>query len=99
MRMTVIHWIFMNYDPLLSLSSLGHYRLNVLLMKMRENTHIWEHGQVKSLENYIGEIVERELEKGYRMSYFQIFLRIRGKETNSGFIFPEHFQHWANKTI
>jgi len=61
-RMTVIHWIFMNYDPLLSLSSLGHYHLNVLLMKMRENTHIWDHGQVKSLENYIGEIVERGLE-------------------------------------
>ena len=62
MRMTVIHWIFMNYDPLLSLSSLGHYHLNDLLMKMRENTHIWDHGQVNSLENYIGEIVERGLE-------------------------------------
>lgn len=81
----------MNYDPLLSLSSLGHYHLNVLLMKMRENTHIWEHGQVKSLENYIGEIVERELEKGYRMSYFQIFLRIRGKKPTQGLYFQNFF--------
>lgn len=99
MRMTVSHWIFMNYDPLLSLSSLGHYHLNVFRMKMRENTHFWDHGQVKSSENYIGEIVERGLEKEYRMSYLQIFLRSRGKETNSGFIFSELFQHWVNKTI
>ena len=54
---------------------------------------------MKSLENYIGEIVERGLEKEYRMLYFQIFLRRKGKETNSGFIFPELFQHWVNKTI
>lgn len=56
----------------------------------------WSSEEFRKLQ---GEIVERGLEKEYRMSYLQIFLRSRGKETNSGFIFSELFQHWVNKTI